>query len=839
MLHVPPGLPTERPRRKNKGILLALSAVSRKFLTLPRLPVVARALALALLVGVVGALGTYLYLHQSPAPVRPDDPVLKGTVKMVSQNFRHLETEGGKDRYLLTAAVYEVYENGAHKLSQVELLSFGAEGNRTDRIVSDECVYEQAKALVVFEKNVRVATTDGLQLEADVLRYNQETGVVEVEDLVKYKRPNLEGTCRGAIVETNDERLRMLRDVDMTFHSADDQPATQGSTAAAPAAGEKKAGKKGGKGGKGGKKGKGGGKKKRAAAAQAGAAPAAPAVDFANGPRIPVRIRSGAAVFDKKALVANYEGNVVVTRASDEMRAASMVGRLTDENRIRKIEARGSAYLKAAGRAEATAPSMDFLFAEANQLERAVGTGGARLNWLGEPPAREVTGERVEIDMQPGEQGSEMRHATADGQAVVTMAAPAATAGQPNPAARELRADQVRLDMLPGGQFARRVEAEGNAVFTVTPVKAEPGADRKRITAPRMKLAFYDEGNLAREFTAEGGVKVDFEPLAPGREARTTTSESARADFERESQDVARVEQAGEFKYVEGERNGTSGRAVYTRVDDTIALRGESSNGRPTVWDSKARTQANEIDIRSAAGTSQAREDVRTTYYSPESTGNSVPFGGTRSPVFLTAERLDTRQSDGGVAVYAGAARAWQDDNYVRADAIRLFNTGRRMEAEGNVESGLYRVARKGEDGKSEVVPVFTTAARMRYSDADRTVRYEGGVTSRQAPDVLTSQTQDVWLSQGGQGQVERMVAEGDVLLTEPGRKATGNRLVYTASDQKCVLTGNNARVEDVAEGTSTGAELTFYIGGDRIRTVGQGAGRVKTTHRIRGRESQ
>jgi lipopolysaccharide export system protein LptA len=82
------------------------------------------------------------------------------------------------------------------------------------------------------------------------------------------------------------------------------------------------------------------------------------------------------------------------------------------------------------------------------------------------------------------------------------------------------------------------------------------------------------------------------------------------------------------------------------------------------------------------------------------------------------------------------------------------------------------------------------------------------------------------------------MIADGNVVAVEPGRKGTGDRLVYTSSDQKCVLTGSNARVEDAAEGTSTGSELTYFIGGDRIQSAGHGAGRVKTTHRIKRKET-
>ena len=816
---------------------MAERLLSRKLFALPRFPVVARAIALAVLVTAVVAIGVYLYTRQAPSVARPEEPELAGDVTAIFENFKHLETKEGLNRYLLTAAVAKAYSNGSHEMTNVELLSFGADGAGKDRVTAEYGVYNQAETLVVFERNVKIETTDGMRVEADRLRYNQETQVLDLQGAVKFARQNVEGTCRDAVVETVENRLRMHHDVDMTFKSSDEPAA--GAAASVASAEPKKAKKRknGGKKGKGG----GGGKKKRqkqqAAAGRAAVAAGggAPAIDFASGPRIPVRIRSASAVFDKNAGIARYEGGAVVTREADEMRGDTLTGFVSGENRLRKIEARGNAYLKAAGTAEATAPSMDFLFAEGNQLETAIASGGARLVSLGGPPTRTVTGERTEMRMAPGEKGSELRHATADGEAVVTIDAPPATAADPNPSARELRGDHVSVDMHEGGQFASRADARDNAVLTITPTKAEPGVDRKRISAARMGMEFHESGNLAREFTAEGGVKVDLEPTAAdGRLARTTTSATARADFDRESQDLARVEQSGDFKYVEGERNAVADRAVYVTVDDLVTLRGPTANGRPTVWDAKARTQADEIDIRARARTSAARGDVRTTYYSQDATGNATPFGKTKSPVFLTAARLDAKDADGGVAVYTGLARAWQDDNYVKAETIRLFNGARRMEADGDVETGLYRIARKGEDGTPSVVPVFTTAASMKYSDAERTTHYEGNVVSRQTPDELKSDAQDLWLSKGENATVERMVATGNVLMTEPGRTARGEKLVYTGADQKAVLTGAGARVEDVAQGATTGEELTFYVGGERIRIAGRsGAGRVKSVHRI------
>src|SRR6185369_16927712 len=110
-----------------------------------------------------------------------------------------------------------------------------------------------------------------------------------------------------------------------------------------------------------------------------------------------------------------------------------------------------------------------------------------------------------------------------------------------------------------GGQFARTADGTGNAVLTVTPITPQAGFDRKKITAPHMRMDFFETNNLGREFNADGGVRVDIEPTASdGRLARTTTSTTARADCDRETQDISRLEQDGEFKYVEGERNATA-----------------------------------------------------------------------------------------------------------------------------------------------------------------------------------------------------------------------------------------------------------------------------------------
>ena len=86
----------------------------------------------------------------------------------------------------------------------------------------------------------------------------------------------------------------------------------------------------------------------------------------------------------------------------------------------------------------------------------------------------------------------------------------------------------------------------------------------------------------------------------------------------------------------------------------------------------------------------------------------------------------------------------------------------------------------------------------------------------------------------GGAKEVERIVAQGNVQLEQPGRKGTGEKLVYTAQDGKFVLTGTSSappHLEDQGRGTVTGTSLIFNDRDDSVIVSG-GPSRVVTETR-------
>ena len=225
-----------------------------------------------------------------------------------------------------------------------------------------------------------------------------------------------------------------------------------------------------------------------------------------------------------------------------------------------------------------------------------------------------------------------------------------------------------------------------------------------------------------------------------------------------------------------------------------------------------------------------------TTYYSQEQTNGAAPFKNTKSPVFVASNAAEF-QHEAQVGVYTGNARAWQDDNFVKADRLVLRNLQKRMEGDGNVQSALYQARRKAADGSREVVPVFAASRSMTYDDVTRLLHYAGDVDIRQGTDRITSEVSDVYLLKDTY-EVERTVSQRGVVVTQPGRRGTGDRGEYTAADEVVVLTGNPARVEDAEKGTSESKRLTVYLRESRVVSDSgpspQSTGRVRTTHKIK-----
>ena len=123
------------------------------------------------------------------------------------------------------------------------------------------------------------------------------------------------------------------------------------------------------------------------------------------------------------------------------------------------------------------------------------------------------------------------------------------------------------------------------------------------------------------------------------------------------------------------------------------------------------------------------------------------------------------------------------------------------------------------------------TSSQLSYTDADRKAHFSGDVVAKTADATITAAKADVFLqassqaaaneSLTGTGKLDRIVAEGNVQITQPDRRAIGEQLVYTAADDKFVLTGGPPSIFDAEHGKITAVSLTFFRQGDRVLVDG------------------
>lgn len=99
----------------------------------------------------------------------------------------------------------------------------------------------------------------------------------------------------------------------------------------------------------------------------------------------------------------------------------------------------------------------------------------------------------------------------------------------------------------------------------------------------------------------------------------------------------------------------------------------------------------------------------------------------------------------------------------------------------------------------------------------------------------MTAASADVYLDD--RNELSKTVAETSVVITQPGRKATGNWAQYSAGDEVAILRGSPASVSDAANGTSQAAELTFMMRENRVvseaKTHGSTGGRIRSTYKV------
>ncbi|MBX3282280.1 MAG: LPS export ABC transporter periplasmic protein LptC [Acidobacteria bacterium] len=848
---------------------------------LPKILRYAALVAAGLIVVVVVA--SFYTARSKPAfKLKPEHAHLSTDVIAEVSGYERTESDGTTPKYYIKADTARTFSDNHQELENAYVKVFAADGQAFDEINADKAIYvpEADKNFTAYlAGNVKINTRDALKIETDGVTYTRATETAESDDKILFDRDNIRGTAIGATVKMAEKKLELRENVEVeTFESAEKKAAgvKYAKLNAASAIYDQNANSielNGGFKAKIESAGRTSDVSAGRAIAWLSGAETSPegreltklelfenvhivsndgkttTIDAGNavyekpldryqlssGARIvteqdsrKTEIQADSAVYDRKGLKATLNGSAQVAQGSDYVKGDTIIADLFSSEEIKHAVVSGNTFLKQTTRERLTQASANELtidYAAPDQLRTARAVTNARAELVPTTvsdysKATLTTPRSITIDFK-GKGLLAAMHT--DGRTTIQLDAPG---NAPDAATKRVTADTVKTYFHDNGQDISKAEAVGDAVLEILPVKKAAEIYNTTVNAPRFDCEFFPTGNNARECIGGTGAKTVRKPTvaAPGSGDQLLTSDKVIAAFDSATKDLSELQAAGNAKFSELDRRGLAERFVFSQNDKILRLRG----GEPTVWDDRSRAKASEIDWNTATQISSLRGGVSTTFYNGGAMGGASPFSSTNKPVFITSvEAVFDRNSD--TAVYTGNARAWQDDNYVRADKLTILQGQGKLVAEGSVQSGLYD-AKINRAGKESRVPVFASANALTYARDGRTLSYRGNVDIRQASDRITAESADIFLSE--KSEVTRTVAERSVVLTQPGRRATGDRVEYSAETEIAVLDGSPAMVSDAENGSSSGSQITVYFRENRF--VGSRRGRQNPNSRVK-----
>ena len=741
--------------------------------------------ALAVIFVVVVVAGAYLYAKWRIENALKQVPEKIGLeVQQSAQGFTISKSEGGHTIFKLEASKAIQYKQGDHaSLHDVNITLYGPDSKRFDQIYGSDFEYDMRSGDITAKGEVQIdleANPAGIKhpdqavpeelknpihVRTSGLVFNRKSGDAYTNEKVEFSMPQVRGSATGAAYDSKTNILTLRSNIQAEVEGAN--PATISADRAVIA------------------------KAPRVVSFQQARGQSSSQQFEADDLRLHLRA-------DNTVEQAVASGHVHVqsrTNPPAEVRAGRLEVLLnpkmsTLKNAVFSEDVRWQTAGSQAMTGRTDRATLDFR--GKNLLTRVHLEGGVKMEQLPPQPRAQTS----QADKQPAQH--------------ISVAARAAEF------------------FVGAGKHLQRAETLGPATITID--GENPGQPEAKsqtaVSADHFDARFDPQGGLA---ALRGSPQARIVNTAPGRPERTSSSDMVEVAFS--NRQVESIMQQGNVAYDDGSAKAWGGRARYTVADQLLVL-----TGSPRVVDGGGTTTADALQLNRATGNALAEGSIKTTFtdLKPQPDGALL---ASSDPVHVTAKTM-TSDRAAGIVHYSGGCRLWQGANIIQAPTIDFDRKRRSVVAAGSadlpVSTVLLQPAKTGAKApaaKNAPTPVTITATRLTYVDSERQVHFAGDIVAKSGDATITASQADVFLlSQGqaagtepvaGMGKVDRIIAEGNVVLTEPNRRATGDQLVYTAASDQFVLSGGPPSIFDAERGKITGVSLTFFRRDDRVLVDG------------------
>lgn len=760
----------------------------------------------------------------------------------ITQETDHVtysQTWQGRTVFTLRAAKQIQHKDGTITLQDVGVVLYGRKGDRQDRIHGSEFQYDQKQGIMraVGEVYIDLAPPPSknpgqrqddesrlIHVKTSGLVFEQKEQIASTENALEFMVSGMTGTAVGARYDSNEGVLVLQSQVRVS-----------------------------------GLKGKSGSAAER-----------------------PMVLTAGHAELDRNGNVAILEAAKLVSATENGTQQGSAqhtVVHMTAEGTPQRVDANGAVTLTGEGRGTVTSDRLELELSSSGQPRAAHLFGSVR--YINDVPAKQQRGSASDARIAFDPEGRPVH-------AVLTGAVEGNVVEGVN--TRLVSGDKVELALAGGGKqpvLVRGATATAKDGARVRLVNASARKDPKGKVVNGIETTNVKADVLTARFAAGAktqlagvdgmgrtAVERTLSDLAGGPQQwkESGTGDALKVDFRADAKNrlgLARAEQRGSVRIIREaastKKNGApdiehaeADLAVYDADAERMTMTGGAK-----VSDAESALFADRIEINRATGDAVAEGLVRVSYLQP---------GSKNDPMHVIAARAVGHKSSGITDFFAtpgGNARMWQGGSSVEAPMLEFDRTKKTVAARGTaagsgqiVKTVLVEEPKPGaKPARQGNGPVRVMSREMLYSDATRQVEFRGGVQVNSQDGMLQSQVATVYLAPkvvnptsagsagrdaapgelGLGGRVDRMVSSGDVKLDQPGRRGSGEKLVYTSDDRTFVLTGTKAappKIVDEAQGNVTGAELRFRSGDDSVEVLGgDGAQKVHTETRMKQKD--
>ncbi len=329
----------------------------------------------------------------------------------------------------------------------------------------------------------------------------------------------------------------------------------------------------------------------------------------ANGKSAPMKVETGEAHYLERQSKVLLSPWSKLTRESLNMSAGPAIVTLSDGD-IKLVETQQAhgTDQRPGRNLEYAANQLTMDFNDASQIQKITAVDQARMVSTADTAVTTMTSDRVVMDFDTSGKDSVLQTALAVGHSVMESK-PVPKPGVDVADTRILKSETIKTKMRPGGQDIESVETQSPGAIEFVPNR--PAQPHRWMNGERINIA-YGEKNQIQTFRSNAVTTRTQKPRAKDAKedppVEVTTSKDLLATFQPNSSQLAKLEQWGDFRYQAGDRKAKADRAVLDQPNNQIDL-----NGTARVWDATGSADADKIKLDQKSGDFNAEGNVSST----------------------------------------------------------------------------------------------------------------------------------------------------------------------------------------------------------------------------------